>query len=134
MRIVKAVNLASLKSPTATSLIRLPADIWQYIQGVRDSVCDLESRLQRAKDNIEEIQSCTRTWAVPVFDRREGKKDALLSLEDKAERLDGFYRLVRSSGEKIHFLLKVGRKRVLAFACQAFRVSSAFHHSKGVIM
>lgn len=76
-----------------------------------------------------------RAWAVPVFDRRDGKKDSLLSLEDRAERLDSFYSLVRSSGEKIHFLLKVGRKHALAFACQTgFRVSSVFHHSEGLIM
>uniref|UniRef100_A0A4W6G5D9 Dynein axonemal heavy chain 17 n=1 Tax=Lates calcarifer TaxID=8187 RepID=A0A4W6G5D9_LATCA len=81
--------------------------IWQYIQEVRDSVCDLESRLQRTKDNVEEIQGCMRSWASPMFDRKEGKKDALLSLEDRAERLDRFYSLIRSSGDKIHFLLKV---------------------------
>ncbi|XP_044194722.1 dynein heavy chain 9, axonemal isoform X6 [Thunnus albacares] len=80
--------------------------IWEYIQEVRDSVCDLESRLQRTKDNVEEIQSCMRSWACPMFDRKEGKKDTLLSLEDQAERLDRFYSLIRSSGEKIHFLLK----------------------------
>uniref|UniRef100_A0A7N6FAT7 Dynein heavy chain 9, axonemal n=1 Tax=Anabas testudineus TaxID=64144 RepID=A0A7N6FAT7_ANATE len=65
--------------------------IWQYIQEVRDSVCDLESRLQRTKDNVEEIQSCMRSWANPIFDRKEGKKDTLLGLEDKTERLDRFY-------------------------------------------
>lgn len=45
-----------------------------------------------------------------MFDRKEGKKDALLSLEDRAERLDRFYSLIRSSGDKIHFLLKVVKK------------------------
>ncbi|XP_008276610.1 dynein axonemal heavy chain 9 [Stegastes partitus] len=80
--------------------------VWQYIQEVRDSVCDLESRLQRTKDNVEEIQSCMRSWANPIFDRKEGKKDALLSLEDRTERLARFYGLIKSSGEKIHFLLK----------------------------
>uniref|UniRef100_A0A8C9XQ20 Dynein axonemal heavy chain 17 n=1 Tax=Sander lucioperca TaxID=283035 RepID=A0A8C9XQ20_SANLU len=80
--------------------------VWQYIQEVRDSVCDLESRLQRTKDNVEEIQSCMSSWASPMFDRKEGKKDALLSLDDRAERVDRFYSLIRSSGEKIHFLLK----------------------------
>ncbi|XP_028422796.1 dynein axonemal heavy chain 9 isoform X2 [Perca flavescens] len=80
--------------------------VWQYIQEVRDSVCDLESRLQRTKDNVEAIQSCMSSWASPMFDRKEGKKDALLSLEDRAERVDRFYSLIRSSGEKIHFLLK----------------------------
>ncbi|KAG7239799.1 hypothetical protein INR49_028387 [Caranx melampygus] len=64
--------------------------IWQYIQELRDSVCDLDTRLQRAKDNVEEIQNCMRLWASPVFDRKEGKKDTLLSLEDRAERLDRF--------------------------------------------
>uniref|UniRef100_A0A668AEI7 Dynein axonemal heavy chain 17 n=1 Tax=Myripristis murdjan TaxID=586833 RepID=A0A668AEI7_9TELE len=80
--------------------------IWQYIQELRDSVCDLESCLQRTKDNLEEVQRCMKTWASPIFDRKEGKKDTLLSLDDRAERLDRFYSLIRSSGEKIHFLLK----------------------------
>ncbi|XP_068439704.1 dynein axonemal heavy chain 9 isoform X3 [Clinocottus analis] len=80
--------------------------VWQYIQEVRDSICDLESRLQRSKDNVEQLQGCMRAWARPMFDRKDGKKDALLSLEDRAERLDRFYTLIRSSGEKIHFLLK----------------------------
>uniref|UniRef100_A0A4W6G4C0 Dynein axonemal heavy chain 17 n=1 Tax=Lates calcarifer TaxID=8187 RepID=A0A4W6G4C0_LATCA len=89
--------------------IHVSISVWRdgYIQEVRDSVCDLESRLQRTKDNVEEIQGCMRSWASPMFDRKEGKKDALLSLEDRAERLDRFYSLIRSSGDKIHFLLKV---------------------------
>ncbi|CAF94150.1 unnamed protein product, partial [Tetraodon nigroviridis] len=80
--------------------------IWPYIQEVRDSVCDLESRLQRTKNNVEEMQNCMSSWSTPVFDRKDGKKDALLSLEDRDERLDRFYTLIRSSGEKIHFLLE----------------------------
>ncbi|XP_075314376.1 dynein axonemal heavy chain 9 [Odontesthes bonariensis] len=84
--------------------------VWQYIQDLRDSVCDLESRLQRTKDNVEEIQSCMRSWANPMFDRKEGKKDALLSLEDRTERVDKFNSLIRASGEKIHFLLKSNRE------------------------
>lgn len=99
---------------------------------MRDSVCDLESRLQRAKDNVEEIQRCMRAWAGPVFGRKDGKRDTLLSLEDRAERLDRFYALVRSSGEKIHFLLKVGKKKkniCLRHMSDGLRVSSTFHHS-----
>uniref|UniRef100_A0A8C4ZK88 Uncharacterized protein n=1 Tax=Gadus morhua TaxID=8049 RepID=A0A8C4ZK88_GADMO len=84
--------------------------IWEYIQAVRDRVCDLESRLQRAKNNVEEVQKCTRSWASPIFGRREGKKEALISLEDRPERLEKFYGLVRSSGEKIHLLLKSNRE------------------------
>lgn len=85
--------------------------IWPYIQEVKDSVCDLASRLQRAKDNVEEMQICMRAWAMPVFDRKDGRKDALLSLEDRVESLNNFYGLIRSSGEKIHFLLQVGKNK-----------------------
>ncbi|AWP17229.1 putative dynein heavy chain 9 axonemal [Scophthalmus maximus] len=80
--------------------------IWEYIQEVRDSVCDLESRLHRTTDNVEEIKSCMRSWAHPMFVRKDDKHDALLCLVDRAERLESFYGLIRSSGEKIHFLLK----------------------------
>nr|XP_057916965.1 dynein heavy chain 9, axonemal [Doryrhamphus excisus] len=80
--------------------------IWEYIQELRDSVCDLESRLKRAKDNVEEIQIFIKSWASPMFGRKEGRKDTLLSLEDRAERLERFYSMIRSSGEKIHFLIK----------------------------
>ncbi|KAG7253549.1 hypothetical protein CRUP_011683, partial [Coryphaenoides rupestris] len=67
--------------------------IWEYIQDVRDCVCDLESRLQRAKDNVDEAQKCARSWASPLFDRREAKKEALICLEDRPERLERFYGL-----------------------------------------
>lgn len=107
--------------PTTTTTIHYmnhhgALGIWPYIQEVRDSVCDLESRLQRAKDNVEEMQSCMRSWVTPIFNRKDGRRDALLNLEDKAERLDKFYDLFRSSGEKIHFLLKVGKKKSLGSA------------------
>ncbi|XP_062234716.1 dynein axonemal heavy chain 9-like [Platichthys flesus] len=80
--------------------------ISQYIQKVQSSVCDLESRLRRTKDNVNEIQSCMRSWATPMFNRKEDKKEAMLSLEDRAERVESFYSLIRSSGEKMHILMK----------------------------
>nr|XP_029540762.1 LOW QUALITY PROTEIN: dynein heavy chain 9, axonemal [Oncorhynchus nerka] len=80
--------------------------IWEYIQEVRECVCDLEKRLQRTKDHVEEIQGCMRALASPLYDRREGKRDTLLSLDDRADRLERCYAQIRSSGEKIHFLLK----------------------------
>ena len=70
-------------------------------------MCDLESRLQKTKDNVESIQGYLKSWATPMFGRKEDKKDALLSLEDRTERVGKFYSRIRSSGEKIHFLLQV---------------------------
>ncbi|XP_030631579.1 dynein axonemal heavy chain 9 isoform X2 [Chanos chanos] len=80
--------------------------IWEYIQRVRETVRGLEERLQRAKDNVEEIQSLMKSWASPIFERREEKKDTLLNLEDKAERLERTYTQIKASGTKIHHLVK----------------------------
>lgn len=81
--------------------------IWEYIQDVRDAVHDLEKRLQRTKDNVEEIHSIMKNWIHPIFERKDGKKDTLLNLEDKQECLEKIYGQIRTSGAKIHYLLKV---------------------------
>lgn len=81
--------------------------IWEYIQDKREMVHDLEQRLQRTKDNVEEIQTIMKSWTTPVFERKEGKKNTLLNLDDKTEHLERTYSHIRASGAKIHQLLKV---------------------------
>ncbi|KAJ0060498.1 hypothetical protein NL108_014189, partial [Boleophthalmus pectinirostris] len=81
-------------------------DVWPYIQSARDCVCELESRLLRSKENIEEIQRNIRVWSSPMFERREGRRDTLLCVHEHTDRVQRFYSTVRSSGDKIHFLLK----------------------------
>nr|XP_006635186.1 PREDICTED: dynein heavy chain 9, axonemal isoform X1 [Lepisosteus oculatus] len=80
--------------------------IWDYIQQIRDAVHDLERRLQKTKDNVEEIQNIMKSWVSPIFERKEGKKDTLLNLEDRTERLEKRYSHIRDSGDKIHSLIK----------------------------
>lgn len=81
--------------------------VWDHISGVMGDVCDLEQRVQRAKDNIEEIQSVVHSWGSPIFERRDSKRESVLSLEECQERLERRYSLVRDSGQRIHSLLKV---------------------------
>lgn len=50
---------------------------------VMDDVHDLEQRMQKAKSNVEEIQSFVRSWGSPIFKRKDGKKESLLNLEDR---------------------------------------------------
>ncbi|XP_044152524.1 dynein axonemal heavy chain 9 [Bufo gargarizans] len=80
--------------------------VWDYIQQVRDSVHDLERRVQKARDNVEEIQSIMKTWVLPIFERKDGKKDTLLNLDDRSERLEKRYNVIRESGSKIHQLVQ----------------------------
>ncbi|XP_072259402.1 dynein axonemal heavy chain 9 [Pyxicephalus adspersus] len=80
--------------------------VWDYIQQIRDSVHDLERRVQKARDNVDEIQTVMKSWVLPIFERKDGKKDTLLNLDDRNERLERRYNLIRESGKKIHQLLK----------------------------
>ncbi|XP_042303471.1 dynein axonemal heavy chain 9 [Sceloporus undulatus] len=82
------------------------AGLWDRISHVVDSIQDLEQRIQKTKDNIEEIQNIMKSWVFPVFERKDGKKESLLNLDDQHERLDRHYRLIIDSGQKIHFLIK----------------------------
>ncbi|GCB69230.1 hypothetical protein scyTo_0001016 [Scyliorhinus torazame] len=77
--------------------------IWDYIQTVRDMVHDLECRVQKAKDNVAAILTIMRTWVSPVFERKEGKKDALLNLDDKNERLEKRYSFIQQTEPKAGF-------------------------------
>ena len=71
-------------------------------------VHDLEVRVQKAKDNVEEIQKIMTTWTKqPMFERKEEKNDTLLNLDDRTERINKRYGEVKTAGEKIHELLKV---------------------------
>ncbi|XP_064890576.1 dynein axonemal heavy chain 9 isoform X6 [Columba livia] len=88
--------------------------VWDHISMVMDDVHDLEQRIQKAKNNVEEIQTIVGSWASPIFVRRDYKTESLLSLEDCQDRLERRYSLVRESGQRIHLLVKENRSLLLA--------------------
>ena len=48
--------------------------IWEYIQGTRDAVVDLEKRVRLAKLNVEQIANEMAKWSVsPFYSRKDGK-------------------------------------------------------------
>ncbi|NXW79744.1 DYH9 protein, partial [Hirundo rustica] len=88
--------------------------VWDRISGVMGDVCDLEQRVQKAKDNVQEIQSVVHSWGSPIFERRDSKRESVLSLEECQERLERRYSLVRESGQRIHSLVKENQSLFLA--------------------
>ncbi|NXH32764.1 DYH9 protein, partial [Myiagra hebetior] len=96
--------------------------VWDHISGVMGDVHDLEQRVQRAKDNVEEIQSIVHSWGSPIFERRDSKRESVLSLEECQERLEQRYSLVREAGQRIHSLVKENQSLLLAdLASDAWR-------------
>uniref|UniRef100_A0A672VBK3 Dynein axonemal heavy chain 17 n=1 Tax=Strigops habroptila TaxID=2489341 RepID=A0A672VBK3_STRHB len=88
--------------------------VCSHISMVMDGVHDLERRIQKAKDNVEEIQSIVRSWVSPILERKDCKRESLLVLEDCRDRLEKRYSLVRESGQRIHSLLKENQSLLVA--------------------
>ena len=85
------------------------AGVWEYIEKTRDQVTDLESRVQKSKNNVEEVEKLMSTWSkLPLFERSSEKYDTLLYLDDRKERLEKRYKQITEIGQKLHELLKVG--------------------------
>uniref|UniRef100_A0A8C5XER9 Dynein axonemal heavy chain 9 n=1 Tax=Microcebus murinus TaxID=30608 RepID=A0A8C5XER9_MICMU len=80
--------------------------IWDYVIQITSSIHDLEQRIQKTKDNVEEIQNIMKTWVAPIFKRKDGKKECLLSLDDQNDRMEKYYNLIKESGLKIHALVQ----------------------------
>ncbi|XP_071797739.1 dynein beta chain, ciliary isoform X1 [Asterias amurensis] len=81
--------------------------VWEYIQETRDQVRDLEKRVQKTKDNVDQIKKIMEDWSkTPLYERKELKDIALLALDDREERLNKRYGEITSTGEKIHSLVK----------------------------
>lgn len=79
-----------------------------YICQVKDMVYKMERKLQKSKDNVEIIKELMKEWSKqPIFCRKDGKKDTLLMLEDRAARVAKKYNSIRKDGETIHNLLQV---------------------------
>uniref|UniRef100_A0A8C5F0M4 Dynein axonemal heavy chain 11 n=1 Tax=Gopherus evgoodei TaxID=1825980 RepID=A0A8C5F0M4_9SAUR len=84
---------------------------WKYIEQVKAAVYDLEQRVQQSKENIKTIQQIMNAWAEhTLFSRKDDRKDALLSLEDKEDRLAKKYKLLKEDGYKIHQLAEENLK------------------------
>lgn len=56
--------------------------IWEYIQGTRDQVVDLERRVRLAKLNVEQISNEMAKWSEsPFYSRKDGKDTNLFHPE-----------------------------------------------------
>jgi len=82
--------------------------VCEYISDVLQQVHDLENRLQRSKDNVEQIQKLMSSWSkTPLFERMEGKHTTLLNLTDREDRLRRRNDDISQAGTKIHNLMQV---------------------------
>ncbi|XP_038207715.1 dynein beta chain, ciliary [Zerene cesonia] len=81
-------------------------DLWNYLQELHKLVGSLYDRMSKIQDNLQEIREIMKTWSSqPLFERKEGKKDTLMNLEDRKERSNRRYTDIQNTAERIRILL-----------------------------
>lgn len=63
-------------------------DLWDYMVKLHILVGNLQSNLQKCQNNLNEIKNVLIPFArQPLFERKDGKKDTVLCIEERDERL-----------------------------------------------
>ncbi|RXM27080.1 Dynein heavy chain 11, axonemal [Acipenser ruthenus] len=81
-------------------------DLWEYIQQTRDLVWSVDSRVQKAKSNVEAIQALMHSLNDTPFVTRKNNQNGLLSFSDKDERMGKLYNMIQETGKNIHQLVE----------------------------
>ncbi|XP_030250577.1 dynein heavy chain 11, axonemal isoform X3 [Sparus aurata] len=82
-------------------------DCWSFISTTKDLVHDLVCRVSRAKENCEAIQTMMKGWSKQaMFCRKDNKKGSLIQLEDREDRVNKKYSLMKKDGDSIHKLIQ----------------------------
>ncbi|KAK1334847.1 hypothetical protein QTO34_004418 [Cnephaeus nilssonii] len=90
-------------------------DCWGYIERVREATSELERRVERTQSNVRAIQQTMRAWAeCTLLPRREHRREAAFTLEDKGDLFSKKYKLIQEDGCRIHSLVEENRKLLKA--------------------
>lgn len=74
-----------------------------YLQELRQPVERLLGRMQRTQLNVSQIRSVMSTWIkVPLFERKDSKKDAVLCLEERMDRITKRYADIKEASNTVH--------------------------------
>lgn len=73
------------------------------MQEFRAPVECLYSRIVQIQGNLEEVKLVMTSWAkMPLFVRKDGRKDTTLCIEEREERTEKRYKEMREVAVRIH--------------------------------
>ncbi|XP_060488660.2 dynein axonemal heavy chain 11 [Panthera onca] len=86
-------------------------DCWGYIERVHTATAELAHRVEHARSNVKAIQQTMKVWAeCTLLPRREHRREAVFTLEDKSDLFSKKYKRIQEDGCKIHNLVEENRK------------------------
>ncbi|KAL2078484.1 hypothetical protein ACEWY4_026169 [Coilia grayii] len=98
-------------SQAETTLCWNSAGVWEYIQRMRDTLKDFQTRISMAKANVSTMLLIMDEWSnAPVFERKDNKREALLDLDGRQTTLKKKYKVIQEAGVKLHGLTEENKK------------------------
>lgn len=83
--------------------LALQLDIMEYLKNLRDPVERLQVRMQKTQFNLSEIERITSQWVKqPLFERKDGKKDSVLCLNERSNRVAKRYSEIEMASTTVH--------------------------------
>ncbi|KYN05431.1 Dynein beta chain, ciliary [Cyphomyrmex costatus] len=108
-------NLIELEVARIDSLISRGEDeLWwrsdgllEYITELGDLVEGLWKRMKSAQSNVGKIRNILEPWTkTPLIERKDRRKETLLALEDRSEKVSKRYAEITKAAEQIHSILE----------------------------
>ncbi|KAL4716976.1 hypothetical protein ACJJTC_012787 [Scirpophaga incertulas] len=82
-------------------------DLLAHLQELHKLVESLYERMSKVQENLRKIKSILEEWSSqPLFERKNGKKDTLLNLDDRTDRVNHRYTKIKQSDERVRVLVK----------------------------
>lgn len=79
------------------------ADIMEYLMKLREPVERLQIRMQQTQRNLSEIKAIMSAWAkTPLFERKDSKKDSVLCMEERNDRITRRYAEMEAASTMVH--------------------------------
>lgn len=79
----------------------------EFLDELTVRVRNLWTRVKTAQSNVDKICNVLEPWTrAPLIERKDGRKDAILSLDERSEKVSKRYAEVRKSATLIHVLLE----------------------------
>ncbi|XP_076261923.1 dynein heavy chain at 93AB isoform X2 [Rhynchophorus ferrugineus] len=86
-------------------------DLWDYITNLHNLVKNLQDNLCKCQSNLDNIKTILIPFArKPLFERKDGKRDTFLCIEDREERIVRRQTEIKEATQTINDLLECNMK------------------------
>lgn len=89
-------------NPRVETFITFLSDINDYLKKLRYPIECLQQRMQKVENNLVEMESVLAVWdRLPLFERKESKKDTVFCLDERADRISRRYADIETASTRI---------------------------------